>query len=90
MILQQALEKALCRLAVTPVLEKHIDHFTILIDRTPKIVLLALDLHKDFIYEEGIAIALVPTPQSCGVFGSKLVAPQTNRLIADSNPALGQ
>ncbi len=61
MFLQQALEKALCSLAVTPVLEKHINHFTILINRTPKIVLLALDLHEHFIDEEGITIALVPT-----------------------------
>jgi hypothetical protein len=62
MNLQQPLEKTFCSLAITPVLEKHVNHLTILIDCTPKIVLPALDLHKDLIDEEGIAIALVPTP----------------------------
>ncbi len=33
--IEQALEKALYNLAVTPVLEKHIDHFTILVHRPP-------------------------------------------------------
>ena len=35
MILQQAFEKALGSLAVTPVLEKHIDYLSILINRPP-------------------------------------------------------
>jgi hypothetical protein len=35
MIFQQALKKALCSLAITPILKKHINHLTILIDRTP-------------------------------------------------------
>jgi hypothetical protein len=59
---EQTLEETYRCLSVSARLQKHIDHFTILIDRTPKIVLLALDLHKDFIYEEGIAITPVPTP----------------------------
>ena len=70
--------------------QKHINHFTILIDRTPKIVLLALDLHKDFIDEEGIAIALMPALQSPRIPRPKLDAPQTNRLIADDNAALSE
>ena len=49
-------------LSVSTRLQKNINHFTILIDRTPKIALLAPDLHKDFINEKGITIALVPTP----------------------------
>jgi hypothetical protein len=36
-------------------LQIYINHFTILIDRTPKIVLLAPDLYKNFIYEESVA-----------------------------------
>ena len=89
-ILQQALEKTLCSLAITPLLKKHVNHLTILIDCTPKIVLLALDLHKYFIDEEGIAVTTMPMLKSSGKLGSKLDAPQANRLIADSNTALGQ
>ena len=88
--IEQKVEETHRRLSVSTRLQQHINHFTILIDCTPKIVLLALDLHRGFIYEEGVAIALVPTPWSCGVFGSELDTPRTNRIIADSNPALGQ
>ncbi len=34
----------------------------VFVNSAPKIVLLALDLHKDLINEKGITIALVPTP----------------------------
>ena len=71
MIFQQALEKTLCSLAITPLLKKHVNHLTILIDCAPKIVLLAPDLHKYFIDEEGITVALMAAPQSFGVFRSK-------------------
>ena len=62
MFFQQALKKALCSLAVTPLLKKHINHLTILIDRTPKILLLGLDLYEHFIDEEGITVALMAAP----------------------------
>ncbi len=35
MPIEQALEKAFCGLAITPILEKHINHFTILINSAP-------------------------------------------------------
>ena len=35
MPIEQMSKKALCSLAITPVLEKHIDHFTILVHRPP-------------------------------------------------------
>jgi hypothetical protein len=51
--------KTPCCPAVSSRLQKHIDHFTILIYCTPEVVLFAPDLHKDFIYGEGVAVALV-------------------------------
>jgi len=53
-------------------------------------VLLAPDLHKDFINEEGVAEAPVLTLQSPSVLGTEFDAPEPNRLIADDNAALGQ
>ena len=52
-------------------LQKHIKNFTVLVDRTPQIVLLAPDIHEDFINEEGIAIALVVALQPFGISGGK-------------------
>ena len=53
-------------------------------------MLLAVDLHEDLINEESVSVAWVPTLQPFGISRSKLDAPQTNRLIADGNPPLGQ
>ena len=44
-------------LPVTPGLKKDIDHLAILVYSTPKVVLLAVDLHEDFIDVESIAVA---------------------------------
>ena len=53
-------------------------------------MLLTVDLHEDFVNEEGIAVASVLTLQSPCVLGTELDAPQTNGLIADGDAALGQ
>jgi hypothetical protein len=45
-------------------LQKHINNLTILVNRPPEIMLLAIDLHKDFINVEGIAVALMLSLQS--------------------------
>jgi hypothetical protein len=90
MCLQQSLEKMPCCIPVSARLQKHINHFTALVDRTPQIVLLAPNLHEDFINEKSVAVALVLSPVSPGIPGAKLDAPKTNRLMADGDPSLGQ
>jgi hypothetical protein len=59
---QQSFEKVLSSLAIPTSLEKHIDHLTVLIDCTPEIVLLTMDLHKYYINEKCISITLMSTP----------------------------
>ena len=49
-----------------------------LIDCPPVIMLLATDLHEDLINEEGIAVALVLSLQSSGIFGTEFDAPEPN------------
>jgi hypothetical protein len=44
-----------------------IHHLTILVYSPPQVVLLTVDLHEDFIDEEGITIAPVLSLQSSGV-----------------------
>ena len=53
-------------------------------------MLLAIDLHKDFIDIKGIAIASMLSLQSFGVEGTELDAPKTDRFAADSNASLRQ
>ena len=89
MFLQQPLEEAPSGLRIPSRLQKHIDRFTVLVHRTPQIVLLAADLHEGFINEEGISVALMFSPESPGVLGTEFDTPQTDRLIADDYPTLG-
>ncbi len=56
MILQQAFEKALGRLAVASCLQNHIDHLSVLINSSPQVLLLTLDLHEHFVDEKCISI----------------------------------
>jgi hypothetical protein len=88
--LQESFEEALRGLAVSSRLQKHIDHFTILVDRTPEIVLPTPDLHEDLIDKEGISVALMYSPESPDVLGSKLDAPEPNGFVGDRAPSRGQ
>ena len=51
-------------------------------------MLLAVDLHKDFITVEGVAVASVLSFQAPGIFGSKLDTPEPDRLVADRDSPL--
>jgi hypothetical protein len=53
-------------------------------------MLLAIDLHEDFIDVEGVAVASVLSLQAPGVNGSKFDTPESNRFTADSYASLGQ
>jgi hypothetical protein len=59
---EQSLEEALGGLAIPARLREYINHFAILIDGTPKIVLLTLDFHKHLVEEKRIALLLVCAP----------------------------
>lgn len=85
---QQSLEEAHRSLSISAPLQEYINHLTVLIHRTPEIVLLALDLHEDLIDEEGVTESLVPAPKFPGVLWPKLDAPQSDRYVADRDSAL--
>lgn len=85
MLLQESLKETLRGLSISPFLEKYINNFTVLINSPPQIMLLSLNLHEDFINEEGITVSLMFSPQSPRIFRSKLVALKTNGLSAISN-----
>ncbi len=53
-------------------------------------MLLTIDLHKYFVDVEGIAIATMLSLESAGVQGTKLDAPQADRIPSDDDAALGQ
>ena len=53
---QDPLDKPLGGPAVSAGLQKHVNHFTVLVDRTPERALFAVDFHEDFVDIEGVPI----------------------------------
>ena len=72
---QQAPEEPLSRSTIPLGLKIYINHFAILVDRSPQIVLFSVGLHEDFIEVEGIAKALVLSLQATGINGTEFYAP---------------
>ena len=50
--------------AVTPLLKKYVNHFPILINSSPQVMLLTAHLDEYFVNKEGVTISLMATPQS--------------------------
>ena len=65
---QKPLKEALCKGAIPAAFTKHVHDFTVLVDRAPQIMLLAVGLDEGFIDKERIVIALMFTLQSLGEF----------------------
>ena len=62
----------------------------LLVNSPPQIVLLAVDLHKDFIDVEGVAVASVLAFQPAGINGSEFDAPEADRFAADGDTSLSE
>jgi hypothetical protein len=71
-------------------LKKHINHFAILVYGSPKIMLLTVYLHKDFIDAEGITVASVRSLLSPGVQGIEFDATETDNFSGYSDAPLDQ
>lgn len=89
MVTQQPLEEPFSRSTITPRLKIDIHHIAILIHCSPQVVLLTIYLHKDFVDEEGIAIASVPSFQTAGINSSEFDAPEADRFSANSYASFG-
>jgi hypothetical protein len=88
--LYQPPEEALSSSPVPFGLKIYIDDLTILVHGPPQKVLLAVDLHKNFINVESVSVALMPLLQPSGIFGSELNTPEADGFIADHNASFSQ
>jgi hypothetical protein len=59
---KQSFEEALGGLPISARLQEYINDFAILVERAPKIVLLALNFDEHLVEEKRIAVALVGAP----------------------------
>ena len=83
-------EEALCCCTITSGLQIHINDFTILVDRSPQVMLLAVYLYEDFIDVESVAVTAVLALQATSINSSKLDAPEADRLPSDDDAPLCQ
>jgi len=86
----KTLEEALGCSTISASLQIDIDHFSILINSTPQILLLAIDLHEDFIDVERIAVTTVPLFESTSVSSTELNTPESDGFVADTNASFGE
>ena len=87
---QYPFEEPICSSPVTFFLQIHVNHFTVLICRSPQVMLLAVDLNENVIDVERVAVASVFSFQSTEVYETKLDTPKTNRFSADSDSSFGK
>ena len=87
---QQPPEKSHCGVRVSALLDQHIDSVAIMINGSPQVPLLTLNLNEDLVNEKGIAVALVLAPHSMRLQWSELVAPEANRFMSNDNSPTSQ
>jgi hypothetical protein len=75
---------------ITAWLNQDVDHVTVLIHGTPKILLLALDANEDFVQVPGVAEAALSPLQFSSIVRTELLTPDSNRFIRDDNSAFGE
>ena len=75
---QQASKETLRSSTIPFSLQIHINHVAILINSPPQVMQLAIDLYKDFVDVEGIAIAPMCSPKSSSLQGTELYTPEAD------------
>jgi hypothetical protein len=86
---QQLAKESHRRGSVTSGLDKNIDDDAVLIIGSLQIMLHAIDVEEHFIQMPFVAGPSAPPPQASGVIVPELVAPASDRLVADQHSARG-
>ena len=88
--LQQSAEEALGGLAISPILNKHVEDGAMLIDGTPEIVLQPLDPNEHFIHVPLVSGPWPAAPQAIGKTPAEFSTPPPHRLVGDHDAPFGQ
>ena len=83
MNLQEPFKESFCGRTISTFLKKYINNFTILINRSPELMLLIIYPDENLINEKCIAISPVLFLQSIGKFRAKSIAPQSDRFVGN-------
>ncbi len=74
-------EESLRCTGVAPALDQNIDHLLFPVDRTPKVLMIAVDLQVHLVEVPGVADWSATALQALGVLVANLVAPTTHGLV---------
>jgi hypothetical protein len=85
---QQSTKEPLGCTLITSRLQQNINHITILIHGTPKILLLAVDSDEEFVQIPGITEAPLFHLKTSGIVGSEFPAPLADSFIRNNDSAL--
>ena len=88
--LQQLSKESLGGAAISPRLNQNVDDIAVLIDRSPQVLLLTLNLHEHFIQIPEVAEPACFLLQPTSVLAAKLPAPLADRFKGDDDASLGQ
>ncbi len=87
---QQSLEEPLCSVRIAPGLNQDIEHNAILIDRSPEIVLHALDPNKHLVHVPLVPRSWPGAAQATGESRAEFFAPASHGFVGDNDAALSQ
>ena len=90
LIAQQSAKEPLGCTLIAARLQQNINDITILIDGTPKILLLAVDSDEEFVQIPGITEASLFLLKTSGIVGSELPAPAPNGFVRNNNSTFGK
>ena len=87
---QQPAKESFGRVAVSPSLNKDVEHHALLIHRAPKIVLYSADPDEDLVHVPLVSRPWSAASQAARECLTELLAPLTNRLIRDNDATFSQ
>ena len=88
--LQQLAKEPLGRGRAAPALDQDVEDISVLVDRTPKIVLLAADADEHLVQVPLVAGLWPSLPQHIGEDPAEAQAPLADALVADDDPTRRQ
>jgi hypothetical protein len=86
----QSTKESLGCMLIAPRLQQNIDDISVLIHRTPKIMLQPIDFHEDFVQIPNITKASLFLPQTPGIVRSEFPAPSPDGFVGNNDAALRQ
>src|SRR5262249_3244476 len=90
LVSQQSLKESLGCTPIPMRLNENVDDVAVLIDGTPKVLLLAVDSHEQLVQMPSIAEATLSSSETLGIVGSELPAPSRDGFVRNDDAAFSK